>query len=401
VHENATAVTPIRRRYDVVVVGGRCAGAGTALQLARAGLDVLVIDRAPSPGDTLSTHALLRAGVLQLHRWGVLDDVVAAGTPPVRRTTFHLADGDVLITIKPLGGIDAFYAPRRSVLDAILVDAAAAAGADVRFGTRAVDLLREGDRVTGVLVLDDSGRAVPVRARLVVGADGRDSAVAAWVGAATDRVATASSSVVYGYIDAAASDQYRWWFRRGGSAGLIPTNDGQACIFAGGGTGPGSPLAGSGRPADVLRRAIAATAPELVEDLAAAPITGVRRFAGRPGHLRRPWGPGWVLVGDAGYLKDPITAHGMSDALRDAELAARAVLHVIGGEAEAEAMGGFQELRDRLSIPLFDVAEQLASHTWSDEEVRDTLLRLSSAMSDEVELLLDLVPIGAPVGAAS
>jgi len=93
--------------YDAIVVGARCAGSGTALHLARSGLSVLLVDRAPIIGDTLSTHAILRAGVLQLSRWGLLDRVVAAGTPPVRRTTFHLADGDIPITIKPAAGVDA------------------------------------------------------------------------------------------------------------------------------------------------------------------------------------------------------------------------------------------------------------------------------------------------------
>jgi flavin-dependent dehydrogenase len=387
-----------RREHDVIVVGSRCAGAGTAFHLARAGLDVLVLDRAPAIGDTLSTHALLRAGVLQLHRWGVLDRVIAAGTPAVRRTTFHLADGDIPISIKPLAGVDAFYAPRRSVLDAILVDAAREAGAEVRFGARVVDVLRERDRVTGVLVLEGSGRVSAIRARTVVGADGRDSAVAASVGSATDRVATASSSIVYGYVDVPESDIYRWWFRHGGTAGLIPTNGGQACVFAGDGGHPRG-ITGSGRPVDILRRSLEATAPELVAELDGAAVSGVRRFAGRAGYLRQPWGPGWVLVGDSGYLKDPITEHGMSDALRDAELAARAILRTAGGEPEADALSWYHQLRDRLSLPLFEVAERIAAHTWSETEIRDLLLQMSSATAEEVELLLELEPVGVAVGA--
>src|SRR5206468_10109150 len=75
-------------RHDVVVVGARAAGAATAMLLAGAGLDVLVVDRSRYGADTLSTHALMRAGVAQLHRWGLLDAVVRAGTPPVRATTF-------------------------------------------------------------------------------------------------------------------------------------------------------------------------------------------------------------------------------------------------------------------------------------------------------------------------
>jgi 2-polyprenyl-6-methoxyphenol hydroxylase-like FAD-dependent oxidoreductase len=378
--------------HDIIVVGARCAGAGTALLLARAGLDVLVLDRAPATGDTLSTHALLRAGVLQLARWGVLDRVVSAGTPPVRRSTFHLADGDVPISIKPYAGVDAFYAPRRSVLDAILVDEARAAGAAVVLGVRVTGLLRDGDRVTGVRTVDAAGRAATATARIVVGADGRDSTVAGAVESTTYRLATAASDVAYGYVTGVPADGYRWWFRRGRSAGLIPTNGGEHCLFVAGHPA----VLGDGAPGPGLVGAALAVAPELREVIEPTrPVRGSRRHAGRPGYLRRPWGPGWALVGDAGYLKDPITAHGMSDALRDAELLARAIVELHEGAAEDAALGGYHELRDQLSVPLFDVAERLAAHTWSDAEVRDQLRQLSSATTDEVEHLVGLGPLPA------
>ena len=115
---------PDRPHYDAVIVGARAAGAATAMLLARAGLRVLVVDRSRYGADTLSTHALMRGGVLQLHRWGLLDRVVDAGTPPIRHTTFHYATTSI-ITIKPSHGVDALYAPRRTLLDPVLVDAAA------------------------------------------------------------------------------------------------------------------------------------------------------------------------------------------------------------------------------------------------------------------------------------
>ena len=147
-------------RYHVVVVGARAAGAATAMLLARAGLDVLVVDRGRYGSDTLSTHALMRGGVLQLHRWGLLDRIVDAGTPPIRRTTFRYANDDVVVTIKPSLGVDALYAPRRTVLDPVLVDAAADAGADVRFGVTVTDVRRDAQgRVIGIAGRDDAGRA--------------------------------------------------------------------------------------------------------------------------------------------------------------------------------------------------------------------------------------------------
>ena len=123
-------------RYDVVIVGARCAGAATAMLLARAGHRVLVVDRGRYGTDTLSTHALMRGAVIQLHRWNVLPAVVAAGTTPVRQATFFYGDESVAVPIAPRDGIDALYAPRRHVLDRLLVDAARVAGADVAYGVR-------------------------------------------------------------------------------------------------------------------------------------------------------------------------------------------------------------------------------------------------------------------------
>src|SRR5215469_18341552 len=128
--------------YDVVIAGARPAGAATAMLLARQGARVLLLDRSRYGTDTLSTHALMRGGVLQLSRWGLLEKIIAEGTPPVRRATFRYADAVVPVIIKPSHGVDALYAPRRTVLDPILVDAAFASGADVRFGIAVADVDR-------------------------------------------------------------------------------------------------------------------------------------------------------------------------------------------------------------------------------------------------------------------
>jgi flavin-dependent dehydrogenase len=163
------------QHYDVVIAGARCAGAATAMLLARQGARVLLLDRSRYGTDTLSTHALMRGAVLQLHWWGLLPRVIAAGTPAVRSTTFHLPGAISAVQIKPRDGVDALYAPRRVVLDAILADATRRAGADVRFGTSVTGLRHDrSGRVTGI-----TGRAGPadleISADLVVGADGRRS----------------------------------------------------------------------------------------------------------------------------------------------------------------------------------------------------------------------------------
>ncbi len=120
----------------------------------------------------------------------------------------------------------------------------------------------------------------------------------------------------------------------------------------------------------------------------------MRTFAGRPGHIRRSWGRGWALVGDAGYFKDPLSAHGLTDALRDAELLARAVIAVIDtGADEHDALASYQTRRDTLSTALFDVTDVIAGHRWTDTEIPDLLLQLSAAMADEVEALAELPPL--------
>src|SRR5215207_1271312 len=130
--------------YDVIVVGGCCAGAATAMLLARGGLNVLVLDAARAGTDTLSTHALMRGGVLQLRRWGLLDAVVAAGTPAIRHTQFSYGDEVETVDIRAGDGINALYAPRRTVLDPLLLGAAGSAGAEVRTATRVTGVLTDG-----------------------------------------------------------------------------------------------------------------------------------------------------------------------------------------------------------------------------------------------------------------
>jgi flavin-dependent dehydrogenase len=375
--------------YDAIVVGARAAGAATALLLARHGLRVLAVERSRYGADTLSTHALMRGGVLQLHRWGLLDRVIDAGTPPVRLATFRYADEVVPVRIKPAHGVDALYAPRRTVLDPILVDAAVAAGAEIRYGITVSGVRRdEAGRVTGIVGRDQDGVAFAADAGIVVGADGARSTIAGRVGAHIERAGTGETAFVYGYWSDLDTDGYEWIFRPDAVGGIIPTNDGQACVFAG-----ATPARiGGGGGFDTLHEILAEAAPDVASRVAAATApAGVRNFAGRPGFVRRSWGPGWALVGDAGYWKDPLSVHGLTDALRDAELLALAITSSEPLSAErAEALAGYQATRDRLSAPLFDVVETIASHRWTEAEIPELLVQLSAAMADEVETLAGL-----------
>src|SRR5262245_55001239 len=336
---------PLNQHYDAVIIGARCAGAATAMLLARRGMSVLLFDRDRRGADTLSTLAMMRAGVLQLRRWGLLEQVRAAGTPAIRSTSFVYGDEVITVPIKPRDGVDSLCAPRRMLLDVILADAAAAAGADVRSGPRLADLVRAPDgRVTGV-VLEDRERALhAVEAGIVIGADGLRSSVARKVDAATYREGRHACGVVYAFWRGLENAGNRWYYRPGVSVGAIPTNDDNTCIF----TATSAARFESEIRLDLeagYRRVLAECAPALAEELSGAePAERYRGFPGQHGLMRHSHGPGWALVGDAGYFKDPITAHGISDALRDAEFLARAV------EQESDrGLERYQANRDELS----------------------------------------------------
>jgi 2-polyprenyl-6-methoxyphenol hydroxylase-like FAD-dependent oxidoreductase len=372
--------------YDAVVVGARCAGAATAMLLARRGLSALVVDRGQYGTDTLSTHALMRGGVLQLARWGVLPAVVARGTPPVRATTFHYGAEAIEIAIKPGNGVDALYAPRRTVLDAALVDAARAAGAEVRYGHTLADLRFDGEgRVVGAVTLNAAGRLHEIAAGLVIGADGIGSAVARLARAEVTHQARHATATVFGYFAGVPDTGYHWHYVEGASVGRIPTNDGRTCVFVS--------VPPSRYRADILKDRAAGfhavlreVAPVLADSVAGRePDGGLLAFAGRRGYLRQAHGPGWALVGDAGYFKDPITAHGITDALRDAELLAEAAVR--GTTAD---FAEYQATRDALSRPLLEVTDAIAAYDWDLEHAKTLHKALNQAMKREVEHILAL-----------
>jgi len=378
--------------HDAIVVGARVAGAATAMLLARRGLRVLLVDRGRHRTDTLSTLALMRCGVVQLHRWGLLDAVRAAGTPPVSRTLFHYGDETLDVGIPPAAGVDALYAPRRTVLDPILVEAAREAGVEVRYGISVDDLQRDpSGRVTGIVARDEGRRPFSATAGFVVGADGTSSRVARAVAAPVTRSCPATGATIYGFFRGIGSDAYEWAFTPPVAAGVIPTNGGASCVFV---------AARKERFEDDLRVDLAAGFRRILEEVggklagrvaAAEPAERLRGFPGVDGYFRRPWGPGWALVGDAGYFKDPISAHGISDALRDAELLSRAIVRALEHpELESAALAEYEDVRDRASTDLFSITNRIAAYDWSREEIQNLHRQLSRSMHAENELLAEL-----------
>jgi 2-polyprenyl-6-methoxyphenol hydroxylase-like FAD-dependent oxidoreductase len=343
---------------DVIIVGARVAGSATAMLLARKGLDVLVVDRATFPSDTLSTHVVQLPGVARLHRWGLLDQVIASGAPPARRLRFDV--GTVLEGPLPeLDGADGVYSPRRIVLDQTLVEAAREAGAEVREDFVVDELTTERGTVTGIRGARKGGAQVTESARLVIGADGKHSLVALAVEAESYRERPALTLASYAYWEGVTLEGGEIYQRDRRAMGAWPTNDGLTMTFVAWPVNEfetyradpvGNLLATLDRAGDLGERVRAG---RLVEHVRTSPDL--------PNRFHRAHGPGWALVGDAGLVMDPITAQGISDALRDAELLAEAAAAGLDGTPMGRALEGYQKARDAEVGPMYDFTTDLAS----------------------------------------
>ncbi len=376
-------VGEIRPFYDVVIVGARCAGAAAAMLLAKAGLRVLAVDRQAYGSDTLSTHALMRPAVMQLARWGLLKPLILSGTPVIEATTFHYGEQQVAIAIRSEPGMPGLIAPRRSLLDRMLVDMARAAGATILHDTslRALTLDPHG-RVRGVELACDAGTILSVRTGQVIGADGLGSAVARFVAAPVIAHGRASVAHVFGYAPTPRGlSGYHWYFAPNISGGVIPTNEGLACIVV---STPTSRFDAEFRcdPARGRHLALETLAPGLGNYACDHGVERLKAFRGTPGRLRRAHGPGWMLIGDSGFFRDPLTSHGISDALRDAEGAAMAII-----SGRESALREFEDERDTLALPILAATDGLSAFDWSLEELPERHKRFSDAMKAEVEVL--------------
>lgn len=373
----------------MVVVGGRCAGAATALGLARSGRTVLLLDKARYGSDTVSTHALLRSAILLLDRWGVLPAVRAAGTPRVTRVVYHYRDETVEIPLRTRGSVDGLYAPRRHVLDAILADAAAAAGVDVRHRTVARDVLRRDGRAVGVVV-DDGGRLRQVATGLVVGGDGASSMVADRVGARVELAGRHAARVIYCYQPGLPSDAYRNYFAPGTAAGVIPTSDGAANVWV---AEPRSDDSRAGRwlPSD-FDRLLTRAAPNLAEELRERiPSTHFTAFRGRRGYARTSAGPGWALVGDAASFSDPVGSHGITDAFVAAELL---VSCLAAAATDDEGLVAYDRCRRTVAWPLIGLVDDAAGLDSDPVELRRTHRAINEVMRAEWNAIQHPAPMG-------
>lgn len=346
--------------YDVIVVGARVAGAPTAMLLARKGYRVLLVDKATFPSETLSTHMITVGGSAQLRRWGLLDQIEATNCPPVTRIeldlSFELFGSFTLTGFPPPvdDGFAAIYAPKRTVLDKILIDAAAAAGAEVRGQCMVKDLLRDDKQVTGIRAQTANGTLITERASLVVGADGMRSIVAQAAEAPKYATYPPGTCGYYTYWENCPVEALEFYTRPERTIVAFPTNDKQSALF----------VEWPNRDFHAFRAELEtnflATLDEIAPDLGARAHAGKRAHcfkgtADLPNFFRKPYGPGWALVGDAGCHKDPITAQGITDAFRDAEFLAQAIhAGLSGNQPLDEALAGYEQQRNEALMPLYE-----------------------------------------------
>jgi 2-polyprenyl-6-methoxyphenol hydroxylase-like FAD-dependent oxidoreductase len=346
--------------YDAIIVGARCAGAPTAMLLARKGHRVLLVDKATFPSDVISTHIIWPHGAELLDRWGLLDRLAATGCPPIALDLLFdvgpfALRGGVVDTNGGRGG----FCPRRTVLDALLVEAAVEAGAELRDAFTVEGLLWDDDRVVGIRGHGANGRTIEERGRVVVGADGAHSIVAREVDAPEYDTKPPLTTNYYSYFSGFQASDLEQYVRDDTAIGCFPTHDSLMLIAV---LWPArlfyevrSDIEGHVRTALRSTPTVADRLQHAQQEDRWYGIAGVRNY------FRRPFGPGWALIGDAAYQKDPITAQGISDAFLDADALAGALDAAWTSGASLDALLAAQQARrDQRAKPMYEFTCELA-----------------------------------------
>jgi 2-polyprenyl-6-methoxyphenol hydroxylase-like FAD-dependent oxidoreductase len=380
--------------YDVIIVGSRCAGAPTAMLLARQGRRVLVVERSTFPSDVLSGHTFQPDGVARLARWGLLDRVAATGVPFAEHVRFDFGPVVLEGAPAPVDGTSAAVCIRRTIIDPLLTDAAIEVGAEVRFGVTVNELVVEDGRVVGIRGHDACGELVEERAHVVVGADGARSFVARAVDAPMLDHRPATTVAVYSYWRGLEVGGIELYVRPGRFFVAAPTNDELTFVTV------QFPVAESARVrehvADAFLDAVS-DVPSLAARLESAERAERYRFAQIPdSFVRQSYGPGWALVGDAACHKDPVTAQGMLDAVRDAELLATAIHAGLDGDLDA-SLAAYQAQRDEVSRPMFEYSCALADLESPPPPEMVQLIDALHGQYDQIPRFLGVVAGSVPV----
>ncbi|HLW53594.1 MAG TPA: NAD(P)/FAD-dependent oxidoreductase [Candidatus Angelobacter sp.] len=363
--------------YDAIVVGARCAGSPTALLLARKGYKVLLVDRMTFPSDmAFSNHFVHQAGSAALKRMGLLERLEATNCPPITEDYFDYGAFKLSGPVPAVDGVNTAFAPRRIKLDPMLVEAAVESGAELRDGFSVHELLWENDKVVGVRG-KYQGVTITEKARIVIGADGMFSVVAKAVQAPEYKAQPGLEGSWYAYWSGVPMKGWHLWLRPNRVVFSYNTNDNLTLI------GVAFPVREIEEVRNNVEKYHWATISEYIPELADRMSRNKREshFVGGviPYYMRRPYGPGWALVGDAGYQKDPCTASGITDAFRSAEWLAEAIdAGFTGRQPLEQAMAGYEEKRNRSETAYFDMTTQLAALAPPPPELAQLLAALQN-----------------------
>ena len=362
--------------YDAIIVGARCGGSPAAMLLARKGYRVLLLDKSHFPSDIMSTHYVQPPGVARMQRWGILDRLRATTAPPITKVTVTFGEMTFSPPVPEGEAPPEAWCPRRIVLDKILVDAAVEAGAELREGFSVKELVFDGDRVAGVRG-GANGSVVEERAKIVIGADGLHSLVAKAVQAPEYNTIPSLTYGYYAYWSGVPCTGAELYFADAGLL-MFKTNDGCVCA------GVGGPIEGFHE----FRKDVEGN---YERHMRSAGEPGERILAGKresrylgtadqPNYFRKPYGPGWALVGDAGYHRDFITGLGITDAFRDAELLANAIDDGFSGRKPLEdALGAYEAERNDIATPLYEFTTSLAK--MEEPPSPELFMKFGAAMS--------------------
>lgn len=378
-------------RYDAIVIGARCGGSPTAMLLARKGYRVLLVDRATFPSDTVSTHFIHAPGMAALERWDLRDALAKSGCPSIRTYSFDFGPFTITGSPRPIDGVDEAFCPRRPVLDTMLVHAAADAGVEVREGFSVDEVLIEDGTVVGLRGRDASGTAVTERGRVVVGADGRNSSVAKAVRPEQYNEKPAVGPAFYSYWSGVGSSGFEAYVRDGCGMAAFPTHDDLTLVIA-------------GMTEDEHNAARSDVEGAFLRTLDQAPALGDRVRTGTreerfhaasdlAGYFRKPYGPGWALVGDAGYHLHPITAQGITDAFLDAERLTEALDAAFTERSTYDdAMAAYQAARDEHVMPMYEMTFDFAQ---LDQPPPPEMQQLMAAVAGNEQAMNDFVSVQA------
>jgi 2-polyprenyl-6-methoxyphenol hydroxylase-like FAD-dependent oxidoreductase len=368
--------------HDAVIVGARCAGSAIAMLLARRGYRVLLIDRQTFPSDmTMSTHFIHQRGIACLSRWGLRDQILAAESRPVSRFKIDMGPFTLAGSAPPVDEETSAFAPRRLLLDETLVRAAVSSGANLQEGCRVETLLIENGNVAGVKGVTPTGSAFSEKARIVVGADGPSSRVAAEVQASEYNTKPALQGTAWMYWNDVPLEAIELYLREYEAIYAFPSSNHSTLIGANWSIERFRTARRDIETSyfDLLRRA----APELAERVMHATRADEKMYLGSTRNfLRKACGPGWVLLGDAHYKKDPCTAQGITDAFCDAEVLADVIDHAFRGEGDLlQALEDYERDRVAWAMPFYELTCQMATFAPPAPE----MLAIYTALQDNQE----------------